>query len=145
MAAAKPIPALNWYDIADPASPDLDELARKFTLHELQIEDARHPPQRAKVEEHGDYVFVVLKKLHTTERVHFHDFDMFLGRDFLITVHKGADKFVEAVRERAQQNQVNRIDRLFYVIVDMVVDEYQPLLDCLSDQISDIESEVLER
>src|SRR5690242_3096460 len=110
MAATKPIPALNWYDIPNPDSPDLDELAHKFKLHELQIEDVRHPPQRAKIEEHDDYVFTVLKKLHTTEKVHFHDFDMFLGRDFLITVHKGADKFVEGVRQRAQQNQVERID-----------------------------------
>src|ERR1044071_4475920 len=145
MAATKPIAALNWYDIPDPASHDLDELAGKFKLHELQIEDTRHPPQRAKTEEHDGYIFAVLKKLHTTEEVHFHDFDMFLGTDFLITVHKGASRFIDSVRHRAEQNQVDRIDRLFYVIVDMIVDEYQPLLDCLSDKISDIESEVLER
>jgi magnesium transporter len=145
MAAAKPIPSLNWYDIADPASPDLDELARKFHLHELQIEDIRHGNQRAKTEEHEKYVFTVLKKLHTTEEVHFHDFDMFLGSDFLITVHKGSNGFIDEVRHRVEQNQVNRLDRLFHAIIDMVVDEYQPLLDCLSDKISEIESEVLER
>ena len=35
---------LQWFDIADPASPELDELARRFKLHELQIEDCRHRP-----------------------------------------------------------------------------------------------------
>ena len=143
--AAKPIPSLNWYDISDPASPDLDELARKFSLHELQIEDTRHPPQRAKSEEHDGYIFTVLKKLKCTDEVNFEDFDAFLGPDFLITVHAGPCALVDRVQHRAEQNQVDRIDRLFYTIIDLVVDEYQPLLDYLSDKISDIESEVLER
>src|ERR1044071_8145867 len=107
MAATKPIAALNWYDIPDPASHDLDELAGKFKLHELQIEDTRHPGQRAKTEEHDGYIFTVLKKLHNTEEVHFHDFCMFLGPDYLITVHKGSDDFIAKVRHVAE---VNRID-----------------------------------
>ena len=143
--AATPIPGLAWYDIADPASTELDELARRFHLHELQIEDARHPPQRAKIEEHDAYIFTVLKRLHTKDEVHFHDLDLFLGADFLITVHAGGDQFIEKIRQRAEQNRIVRIDQLFYAIIDMVVDEYQPLLDCLSDKISDIESVVLER
>lgn len=145
MAAIKPIPSLNWYDVPDPLSPDLDELARKFSLHELQIEDTRHPPQRAKSEEHDGYIFTVLKKLKRAEEVNFEDFDVFLGPDFLVTVHAGPCALVDRVQHRAEQNRIDRIDRLFYTIIDLVVDEYQPLLDCLSDKISDVESEVLER
>jgi Mg2+ and Co2+ transporter CorA len=74
--AFKPIPSLNWFDIPDPASPDLDELARQFSLHELQIDDTRHPPQRAKTEEHDGYIFGVLKKLKSSEEVEFDDFDV---------------------------------------------------------------------
>ncbi len=138
MAATKPLPALNWYDLADPASPELDELARKFSLHELQIDDVRHPPQRAKTEEHDGYIFTVLKKLKSTEAVDFDDFDVFLGPDFLVTIHSGPCALIDRIRQRAEQNQVNRLDRLFYVVIDMVVDEYQPLLDCVSEKISDI-------
>ena len=142
---SKPIPALNWFDIADPASPELDDLARRYRFHELQIDDARHPPQRAKTEEHDGYIFAVLKKLHAAEEVEFDDFDIFVGPDILVTVHSGPCALLDRVRQRAEQNQVTRIDKLFYVIVDIIVDEYQPLLDCISDRISDIESEVLER
>ena len=140
----QPIPSLNWYDISDPTSPELDELARKFGLHELQIDDTRHPPQRAKVEEPERYVFIVLKKLKSTEEVHFFDFDIFLGPDFLITVHDRCNPFLDKLKTVAQQNQITRLDKLFHSIVDLIVDEYQPLLDCLADNISDIESAVLE-
>src|SRR4029079_7038249 len=55
---------LKWFDVADPASPELDELAQQFELHELQIEDCRHRPQRPKTEEHDHYIFTVLKHIH---------------------------------------------------------------------------------
>ena len=62
------LPGVNWFDVPDPASPDLDELARRFHLHELQIEDCRHRPQRAKVDEYGTYMFAVLKHLVRAEQ-----------------------------------------------------------------------------
>src|SRR5689334_9300698 len=128
MSAAKPIASLDWYDVADPASPELDELARKFSLHELHIDDTRHPPQRAKVEEPEQYAFVVLKKLKSKDEVHFLDFDVFIGHDFLITVHDRCSPFIDQVKHLAEQNRVQRLDKLFHSIVDLIVDEYQPLL-----------------
>ena len=88
------LPNLSWFDLSDPDSPDLDELGRRFHLHELQIEDCRHRPQRAKVDEYGSYLFAVLKRLVGKDQgPQFDDFDIFLGPDFLITVHKGDARF----------------------------------------------------
>src|ERR1039457_739342 len=76
------LPEVNWFDVPDPNSPDLDELARRFHLHELQIEDCRHRPQRAKVDEYGTYMFAVLKHLVPKgQEPEFDDFDVFLGRE----------------------------------------------------------------
>ncbi|ABF41225.1 magnesium and cobalt transport protein CorA [Candidatus Koribacter versatilis Ellin345] len=137
-------PHLAWYDISDPASPELDELARRFHLHELQIEDCRHRPQRPKAEEHDHYIFTVLKHIHPHDELTFDDVDVFLGKDFLITVRNEDAPFFEHVRARAEQEKVDRLDRLFYFIVDRVVDGYQPELDKLDDQISEIEDVVLD-
>lgn len=138
------LPHLAWYDVSDPASPELDELARRFRLHELQIEDCRHRPQRPKTEEHGHYDFTVLKHIHPHAQLTFDDVDVFLGKDFLITVRDADAPFFEHVRERAEQEKVDRLDRLFYFIVDCIVDGYQPELDKLDGQISDIEDTVLD-
>jgi magnesium transporter len=136
---------LRWFDVADPASPELDELARRFELHELQIEDCRHRPQRPKSEEHDHYVFAVLKHIHDNEELEFDDIDLFLGHDFLISVRSADSVLTESVRVRAGQEHVERLDRLFYMIVDQVVDGYQPVLDKLADEISEIEDVVLEQ
>lgn len=140
--ATQPLPGLHWYDINDPNSPALDELARQFTLHELQIEDCRHP-QRAKTEEFERYSFTVLKPLQPGEIPKFHDLDIFLGKDFLITVSSGACPEIAEAVQRAQQQKIQRLDKIFYVLVDEVVDEYLRLLDSLAEQISGIESDVL--
>jgi magnesium transporter len=136
---------LQWFDIADPASPELDELARRFKLHELQIEDCRHRPQRPKAEEHGHYIFTVLKHMHDPKDLEFDDIDVFLGPDFLISVHRADSKVFDAVRARAEQELTDRLDRLFYLIVDKVVDAYQPVLDKLADEIADVEDVILEQ
>jgi len=133
-----------WFDIADPVSPDLDELGRRFQLHELQIEDCRHRPQRAKVDEYGNYVFAVLKHLHTDTNLIFDDFDVFLGSNFLITIHLGDCPLLAKLCQRVQENRVDRLDQIFYVLMDLVVDEYLLVLDNSAEEISQVESQVLE-
>ena len=141
-------PALShiaWFDVADPASAELDELARRYELHELQIEDCRHRPQRPKTEEHDHYIFAVLKHIHDSTELEFDDIDLFLGRDFLISVRNADAVVIESVRARAGEEKTDRLDRIFYMIVDQIVDGYQPVLDKLADEISEIEDVVLEQ
>src|SRR5256885_14254727 len=140
----QPVPSLRWYDIATPASPDLDQLAKQFTLHELDIEDCRHHPQRAKEEEHENYVFCILKRIHVKTALRFRDVCVFLGRDFLITVHTGEADLIERIAKKVVQESDTRLDRVFYNVVDAIVDEYLPLLDSVSEKLSEMESGVIE-
>jgi len=140
------VPNLAWFDVSDPNSPELDELARRFNLHPLQIEDCRHRPQRAKIDEYGPYVFAVLKHVvHKDKRLRFDDFDVFLGTNFLITVHQDDCPFLTKLRQHVEQNHVARLDRILYMLADFIVDEYLALLDESSEQIEKLESLVLQR
>ena len=139
------LPGVPWFDIPDPASPDLDELAQRFHLHELQIEDTRHRPQRAKVDEYGSYLFAVLKHLHPGDKPMFDDFDVFLGSNFLVTVHQGDAPLLAKLVQRVQENHVERLDRILYLLMDLIVDEYLTHLDNSAEDIAKIETEVLER
>jgi magnesium transporter len=115
--AQRLLPEVNWFDVSDPNSPDLDELAQDFQLHELQIEDCRHRPQRAKVDEYGNYLFAVLKHLVGKDGgPEFDDFDVFLGPNFLITVHQGDCQFLARLCVRVQQNNIARLDRILALL-----------------------------
>src|SRR5262249_52144629 len=108
---------------------------------------------RPKTEEYANYIFSVLKRLECTPGspggeefdLSFRDVDVFLGRDFIITVHEKDADLIEKVRKRAHESGHERVDRVLYLLVDTIVDEYQPVLDTLAEETSDIEAEVLER
>jgi magnesium transporter len=137
-----------WHDLRNANDPELDTLAERYHLHPLHIEDCRHRNQRAKVEEGADYIFVVLKPVHVTDagELEVSDFDVFLGRDFLITVEEG-----ECPSLRVNLDQLRsaadrfRADQLFYRIMDATVDAYAPVLDWFNEAIDAIEDKVLEK
>ncbi len=143
--AVQPLEGVPWFDVDDPNSPGLDELAARFHLHELQIEDCRHGKQRAKSEEHPSYVFSVFKYMQPGKKFTFLDFDVFLGSDFVVTVHKGDCGAVEKVRKRAVEKGATRLDQLFYIMMDTIVDEYMLALDEVAESTAFIETQVLRR
>src|SRR5260370_34862147 len=110
MPASQPIPTLAWFDIDDPASPSLDDLAQRYGLHPLEIEDCRHGRQRAKTDEHANYIFCVLKHLHPDRGINFDDLGIFVGRDFIITVHTPTDSINPVLAVDAEQT-IAPVDR----------------------------------
>ena len=136
-------PTLPWFEIEDPNSPQLDELAKRFGLHPLQIEDCRHRPQRAKYEEHLSYLFMVVKKIDNNDTLVFEDVDVFIGKDFLVTVTQGHLATMDRVHRRITEDGTNRLDRALYFLVDSLVDEYSPVIDLIAEETSDLEDTVL--
>ncbi len=139
---------MQWHNIVDPAIPELDQLAARYNLHPLHIEDCRHRNQRAKIEEGQGYLFTVLKPVRIDPEGEFDavDLDIFLGADFLITVLETDCTEVRDLIGRVQKTMEaeNRPDRIYYRIVDEVVDSYLPMLDQLNDSIDDLEDRALE-
>jgi magnesium transporter len=139
---------LAWHDIRDPNNPELDRLAAQYHLHPLHIEDCRHRNQRAKVEEGAGYLFVVLKPVdaQTDGSLRIGDLDIFLGRDYVITVCESACAAVTARLDQLHSaNAGERPDQLFYRIFDSLVDSYLPILDGYSEEIDRVEDLVLDR
>jgi magnesium transporter len=136
-----------WHDLRDPNDPELDAIAAQLRLHPLHIEDCRHDRQRAKVEEGADYIFVVLKPVHATDEgeVSITELDIFLGRDYVITVQHGDCPTVRAALDQLHTTAAKvRADQLFYKILDGTVDAHSPALDWFNETIDNIEDKVLE-
>lgn len=138
---------MNWYDLRDPNDPRLDELAERFRLHPLHIEDCRHRGQNAKVEPQDAYLFIVLKPVEMDEdsMITATDVDVFLGPDFLITVQESKCQVMGDLLNRVRTGAPHSVrpDQLFYRILDGVVDSYNPLLDRLSDEIEKMEDDAV--
>src|SRR4051812_19077016 len=130
---------MEWHDLRNPNDPRLDQLAERYHIHPLHIEDCRHRNQNAKIEEPGNYLFVVLKpaQLDSSGDIQFSDLDLFLGRDFLITVQEGECEPVRNAIDRLRAEAgAQRADQLFYRVADAVTDSVLPALDQL-DELAD--------
>src|SRR5262249_32080901 len=95
-------------------------------------------------EEHEHYIFCVLKHLRNDAEMTFEDFDVFLTASDLVSVHEPESDILEKTRTRATQDKVADVGRIFYMLLDTIVDEYSVVLDRIADETSDVESIVLE-
>ncbi len=141
-------PGLLWLDLDDPMSEALDGLAKTYGFHELTVEDCRHGLQLAKIEPYDDYCFIILNTTQYSNQpceVITKELDVYLGSDYIITVHYGQSKTIEETEKRleAANHFLNRPDKVFHAIIDHVVDRYLPTLDAMGDTIDDIEDELL--
>lgn len=139
----------RWYHLSDPQSPVLDALAEQFGLHELAIEDCRNMRQRAKLEEYGDHLFVIINTLHFEPEgtdCWFGELDVFVSKDWVISVYNGSSRTINTLRPRfAAEPKLAHPGRLLMTMFDVAVDRYLPVLDEIEERIERLEEEVYER
>ncbi|MBM3127959.1 MAG: magnesium/cobalt transporter CorA [Chloroflexi bacterium] len=156
-AAPRPLPparggtegGIVWLDIPAPSEDDLNWLARAYDFHPLALEDCRNFDQRAKVDAYDGYLFL---SLHAVTRVNgdlqTQELQVFLGGDYLITVHREPIAALDAMCARCASDSRTgsyRVDMLLYQIVDQMVDAIFPLLDTIEDEIDELEDEILDK
>jgi magnesium transporter len=145
---------MAWYELSSADDAKLDELARRFELHSLHIEDARSPDERIKVEQTPGYTFAVFKPIRVTsngsdaKQVSFCTIDIFAGshdgEPFFITI---ADPVCPATADALARARADGSDdnpaRLLYLVLDTIVDSYFPAIDQYDDCLDEIENRVV--
>jgi magnesium transporter len=139
---------LAWIGLYRPTEEEFSSVAKEFGLHELAVEDAIKAHQRPKLERYGDTLFVVLRAaryIDESETVEFGEIHVFVGTDFVVTVRHGEAPHLREVR-RQMEGQPDLLRRgpeaILYPIMDRVVDDYEPVVAGLQNDIDEIETEV---
>jgi magnesium transporter len=85
----------------------LEQMGGIFCLHPLTLEDILNTEQRPKSEDHGDYLYIVLRLFHegadgalTPEQV-----SIVLGPNWLISLQEKEGKLIAPVRERLRNEK----------------------------------------
>lgn len=139
---------ITWIDIAGTRDTDrLRALGELFHLHPLALEDAVNVHQRAKVEDYGDYLFIIARMAPLENEEDTDQLSMFLGPDYLITIQERPGDVLGPVRDRIRKG-ASRIrksgpDYLMYSILDAVIDAYFPLLEKYGEILEDLEDDTI--
>jgi magnesium transporter len=137
-----------WMDVADPDDRDIELLRCQFGFHPLAIEDATREHERPKVDNYPGYYFIVFYAARNSgDQCHIitEALSLFLGRNFLVSVHRGTARNVADTLARWQAPGSplgNSVPVLVHALLDSMVDDYFPLMDRVADRIEEVEDSI---
>ncbi len=146
------VPGTLWLNVHGLHEPEvMAEIGRRFNLHPLVLEDILNTDQRPKVDDYGDYLYIVAR---------FFDYDaiagtvssdqisIVLGSDFVLTFQERPTGSFDPLRERLRgdKGQVRKLgaDYLAYSLLDILVDRYFSVLEQLTERTEALEDVLLQ-
>lgn len=142
---------ITWLDLDYPTEAEFQILEAIYHFHPLAIEDCQGHLQRPWIDDYGEYAFLIThapaekpgKKAFLTAGLY-----VFLGPNYLVTVHWEPLPFIEEVYQRIRINPdllAKGSDFLLYTLVDTMVDDYFPFLDKIEERLETLEEQIFHR
>ncbi len=145
--------ALLWVDfVSEPPETSLPIL-QDFNFHPLAIDDALQETHVPKLDDWGDYLYIVLNYMNAEEKgdlweTEVDELDIFLGKNYIVTHHDHPVSAIDetwAVCDRDPRNVQEGADHLLYKIADYLVAEYMPAVEKVDSAIDQIEDQIFDR
>ncbi len=142
---------LLWVDIDLRVHAQHALLEKVFKFHPLSIEDTLSSEGRVKFEEFPSYAFCVVRAVRFAEEtpelydIETFNLSLFLGHNFVVTVHGQHAPGVDATNERIVRSPdllERDASRLMHHVLDTTVDAYFPILEQLDAFIDGLEERV---
>ena len=128
----------------------IEKIGKQFKIHPLVLEDIMNAGQRPKMEDFGDYFFIVLKMLHYDEKedeTKTEQVSLILSSKYVLSFQEDEGDVFDPIRERIRTNRGNirkrGADYLAYSLIDAIVDNYFMVLEKIGEKIEDIEDELV--
>ena len=124
-----------WIDLQNPDRNDVEELAKKYNFNSLNIEDCMTKFELPKLDSYDDHFFVILHFPPLAQKTGIlknSQLSIFIGKDFLVTVHQGDLKplveLVDICKTNSDQHRKERLlgrssGLLVHEIIDVLVDD----------------------
>jgi magnesium transporter len=142
-----------WVDFVGEPLETCLPILQDFKFHPLAIDDALMETHSPKLDDWGDYLYIVLNYMNTQQNgdmweTEIDELDIFLGKNYIVTHHDLPISAVEetwAACDRDERNVQGGSDHLLYKIADYLVAKYMPAVEKIDDAIDQIEDQVFNR
>ncbi|NCT17963.1 MAG: magnesium and cobalt transport protein CorA [Flavobacteriaceae bacterium CG_4_8_14_3_um_filter_34_10] len=129
----------------------IEEVCSYLGIHKLTMEDILSIGQRPKIEEHTEYLHVVLKMFmldSVDDTIDDEQLSFILKGNTLITFQERTGDVFDSVRKRIKEGKgfirKRGADYLLYALLDSVVDNYFIILETFGEKLEDVEIALLE-
>lgn len=149
---------VKWLDIIGLHNVDfIEKLGKQLGVHPLVIEDILNTSQSSKVEDYGDYVFVVIKNIFLNEdyseeddedeAFEFEYISFLLFENMIISFQETRNESFAQVLSRLEKGSNLRneeADSLLHALIDYTVDNYFLVMEDIGKTLDILEDELLE-
>ena len=143
-------PRFHWLDVIGPAPDELRAIAERYRLHPLAVQDSLEPDHLPKYERIGDATFVIVRAYDelcsphaTTVQALTRKIAIFVGPDYVMTVHRKDQPFLLKLREEYASgpaaNGTALRARIFADVVNGAVNSYETPLDAAEKELERFE------
>ncbi len=137
-----------WIDFEDEDEIVVREALAPCGVHPLVVEDLVMQVNRPKLDDYGDYVYVVVHSARwesSDDRPSLREVDIVVGQNWIVTYHDGATRSVNTAAEILPKRPgllSKNPALLMHFVLDVLVDHYLPLVDRLADDVDELEEQV---
>ena len=145
--------SLLWVDFSGEPANSCLPILQSFGFHYLAIDDALQETHIPKIDDWGEYLYIVLNYMNIAEdgeqwETDMDELDIFLGHNYIVTHHDhpvtAIDKTWEAC-DRDARNIQDGADHLLYKITDYIVADYMPVVEKIDADIDQLEDQIFDK
>lgn len=142
-----------WLDFAgEPPEACEPILLQTFGFHPLAVDDALQETHVPKLDDWGDYLYLAIHAIQYDPQAEIplttHEFDAFLGPNYLVTHHDDVLPDVDRVWQRVGQDArylADGPDHLYYALADEIILGYLRHIEAIDETIEAFEDAVFDR
>lgn len=142
--------SVTWINMEGMNTNYIQKIGEYFGIHPLVSEDIVNTGQRPKVEDYGDYLFVVIKMIYVGKEKNdmiSEQISLIIGKNYVISFQEKEGDVFNPIRERIHSNngRIRKMgaDYLAYSLLDAVVDQYFVILENKGEQIDALEEQLM--
>jgi magnesium transporter len=139
-----------WLDLTDPGPDDAAALGEIFGFHPLVLEDLLKRRQRPKLEDFGDYMFLVYYGVAdgrggAVDEVELEEVHAFLSGGYIVTAHQRPYEVLAEARQSLSSQAPRSEQFVIYRVLDGLTDTFFPYLDRIDERMESLDDEIFER
>jgi len=136
-----------WLDLTDPGADEVAALGEAFSFHPLALEDLSKRGQRPKLDDFGDFMFLVYYGVGESSgaEIELEEVHAFLSGGYMVTSHKRRCTVLEEARERLDAQSPRSEQFVIYRVLDGLTDSFFPVLERLDERMEALDGEIFDR
>ncbi|NTV37695.1 MAG: magnesium/cobalt transporter CorA [Anaerolineales bacterium] len=142
---------LLWVDFSGETPEASLPILESFKFHPLAIDDALQEIHSPKVDDWGEYIYIVLNYMMVNPEdweAMIDELDIFVGRNYIVTHHDQPMDFIDEVwnlYQRDTRHAGEGADHLLYRLADNLVTHYMPIVEQVDEALDEIEDQLFAR